>query len=229
MYCARSRLVTFAWFSSLVALCTLAVMGLGERPAAAQYGPPPPPPPPPQGGYYRPAPQPYYYQAPPPPPGPQRRGFTIGGSLGLGGVSFEDTRGNSDDWGGFGMEGHIGGMITPQLGILLDGWLVVAAMDDSTAIAHNIGTVDLRYFIGRFWLQGGLGLAAYSISTCDSTGNYCRSGDSSETGGAFLVGAGLEIIQSPHLTMDLSLRLGAAGYSDFTMGMSSLLLGLNWY
>src|SRR5204863_9632383 len=94
----RQRRLMYHRRSGLVILCSLAFLALtvlGARPAAAQYGPPGPPPPPPGGGYQS-QPRPYY-QPPPPPPGVQRRGFTIGASIGGGSFTTTDQNQNVDD------------------------------------------------------------------------------------------------------------------------------------
>jgi hypothetical protein len=210
-------------FLSALAFVALAVTT--AAPAFAQYGPPPGPPPPPPGqggGYYQQGPG---YYPPPPPPGVQRRGFTFGGSLGGGSFTTHDEDGNEGfELEGVALEGHLGGMITPRLAVLFDLWAVGGNVNDDVSLFHNIGTVALRAFVGeRFWLQGGLGWSNFSAS--DSRGNYGES----ETGGAFVVGAGFEIYQAPYFAFDVSLRLGAGAYSDGTATQGSLQLGVNWY
>jgi hypothetical protein len=216
--------------SGLVILCSLVFLALtvlGARPAAAQYGPPPgPPPPPPGGGYYQPQPRPYY-QPPPPPPGVQRRGFTIGASIGPGSFSITDKDANVDDQvEGASGEIHLGGMITPRLAILFDGWAVGGDVNDYQSVFHNIGTVSLRAFLGQWvWLQGGLGFAYFTID--DRLNN--TTSESSESGGAGMIAVGVEFFQDQHLTLDVSLRLGAASYSNADVSMGALQLGINWY
>jgi hypothetical protein len=214
--------------SGLVILCSLAFLALtvlGARPAAAQYGPPGPPPPPPGGGY-QPQPRPYY-QGPPPPPGVQRRGFTIGASIGGGSFSISYDRENVDDrLEGVSGEIHLGGMITPRLAILFDGWAVGGDINDYQSLFHNIGTVSLRAFFGQWvWLQGGLGFAQFTL---DDRLNGTSS-SSSESGGAGMVAVGVEFFQDQHLTLDVSLRLGAASYSNADVSMGALQIGINWY
>ena len=200
----------------LTVIASLTLAAATAAPAAAQYGPQPPPPPPPG--------PPGYYQPPPPPPGVQRYGLTLGGSLGGGSFGYSDED-DDDRFGGGSFEGHIGGMITPQLGVLLDGWVVLAAISDYETFVHNIGTVSLRWFFAqRFWLQGGLGFASLTIN--DDRGNVY---DVDEGGGALMLGAGIEVFQSDHVTLDISLRLGASSFDGYGVNMSSLQVGLNWY
>jgi hypothetical protein len=211
----------------LIPVAFIALAATTAAPAFAQYGPPPgpPPPPPQQGGYYQ--PNSPYYPPPPPPPGVDRRGFTIGGSLGGGSFSTSDTDGNElYSLDGIALEFHLGGMVTQQVGVLFDFWAVGGNVDEYSDVSlfHNIGTVALRWFPHqRFWLQGGLGWSNFSAS--DSQGNS----DTGETGGAFTLGAGFEIFQAPHFAFDVSLRLGAGAYSDGTATQGSLQLGVNWY
>jgi hypothetical protein len=210
----------------LVILSVLVSLGVlsASTPAFAQYGPQPPPPPPPQGGYYQ--PRPNYYQPPPPPPGVQRYGLTFGGSLGAGSFDVKDSNGNVDST----LEGpsgelHIGGMITDKLGILLDGWSVGGAINDYQSLFHNIGTVSLRAFFGRFfWVQGGLGFG-HMIVTDDRDG-YA---EESESGGSLVLGVGVEFLQTEHVTLDVSLRVGGTSYSNGSVSMGALHVGLNWY
>jgi hypothetical protein len=208
----RSGLVLL---STIFAFLTLAA--LAARPAAAQYGPPPPGYGPRGGGYYAP---------PPPPPGPHLMGLTLGGSIG--GGSFHLSEDNGKDYGrfeGLSLEGHIGGMVTPRLGVLFDGWLVAAAIDDYTTFQHSIGTLALRYFVAQIvWLQGGLGFGQLAV-----TDDYNGTASLSELGGAVMLGVGVELLQTPTFGLDLSLRLGAAGYDGASVNMSSLQIGVSWY
>ena len=216
-----SHRISLALFSTIV-FAILAVTT--ASPAMAQYGPPPgPPPPPPQGGYYQ--QQPAYYP-PPPPPGVQRRGFTIGGSLGGGSFTTHDEDGNElYDLDGVALEFHLGGMVTNRVGILFDFWAVGGEVSQDVSLFHNIGTVALRWFAAeRFWLQGGLGWSNFSASD-DRDNSYAES----ETGGAFMVAGGFEAFQAPHFAFDISLRLGAGAYSDGTATQVSLQVGVNWY
>jgi hypothetical protein len=214
----------------LASLSTLAFVALAvttAAPAAAQYGPQPgsPPPPPPGGGYYQPQPS-YYPPPPPPPPGVQRRGFTIGFSIGGGSFALECDSCNVDDrYEGVTAEFHIGGMVTPRIAILFDGWVVGSALNDYQTLFHNIGTVGLRYWAtNQIWLQGGLGWANFSLDD-----SRYQDSQESETGGAVMVAAGFEILQTSRFALDLSLRLGAGAYDGGGVNMGSAQIGFNWY
>jgi Outer membrane protein beta-barrel domain len=200
--------------------------------AQAQYAPPPP-------GYAPPPPS--YYPPPPPPPprGVYRSGLVYGFSLGVGSFSFS---GCGDICGVAGMgEVHIGGMIAPRLALMGDFWGGVHAFSDSVLgdgeTFNGIYTLALQYWLTDIiWVKGGLGLGNVQISaSCDDFGDSCNFDD--ETGFAFMLAAGIEIVQSYNFALDLQLRYGNVVYktaSDGSQGdgdtnMFAFMVGFNWY
>src|SRR5882672_4331512 len=150
--------------------------------AAAQYAAPPPPPP----G----APGPGYYAPPPAPPGIQRSGFVIGFSLGGGSMNC-DSCSSSSSLSGVALDIHLGGMLSPTLALMFDGWGVAHPLDGGGSIVHVMDTVALQAWLNQqFWLKGGLGAGQLSVS--DSAGNTVAKSDS----GLGVFGAGgFEIYQ----------------------------------
>ena len=198
--------------------------------AQAQYAPPP-------QGY---APPPSYYPPPPPPPrGVYRSGLVYGFSLGLGSISFS---GCGDVCGVAGMgEFHIGGMIGPRLALEGDFWGGVHAFSDSVLgdgeTFNGIYSLALQYWLTDIiWVKGGLGLGNVQISaSCDDFGDDCNFDD--ETGFAFMLAAGIEIVQSYNFALDLQLRYGNVVYKtaddgsqgDGDTNMFAFMVGFNWY
>jgi hypothetical protein len=198
----------------------LTALTLTAGTAWAQPAPPPPP------GYG-------YAPPPPPPRMPDRRGLAIGFSLGGGSYQLEcgiacelfaDER-----YEGFSGTFHIGGMLSPDMALLFDGWGIGYSPDEDRTLFHNIGTIALRYFVGpKLWLQGGLGWSNFSLScTDDAIDPNCD--ESSETGGAAMVAAGLELFQTWTFALDVSVRFGVGAYEDGDVNMGSVQLGFNWY
>jgi hypothetical protein len=218
---------------SLLSLMMFAVLALSAASAHAQYGPPPGPPPPGPppggGGGYG-----YGYGPPPaPPPGVERRGLVLGLSLGAGSFhlecglaceAFADER-----YGGGSGTFDIGGMIAPNMAILFDVWAVGFRIDDDRTLFHNMGTVALRFFAARqFWVQGGLGWSNFSLA-CREDNVDPNCGEDSESGGAVVFAAGVEVFQGPSWALDLSARAGLGSYEEGDVNMGAVQVGFTWY
>jgi len=200
--------------------------------AQAQYAPPPQGYPPP--AYYPPPPPP-----PPPPRGVYRSGLVYGFSLGIGSFSFS---GCGDVCGPAGMgEFHIGGMIAPRLALVGDFWAGIHAFSDVVlgdgTTYNGIYTLAAQYWLTDIiWAKAGLGLGNLQISaTCDAYGYSCNFRN--ETGFAFMLAAGIEIMQTYNFALDLQLRYGNVVYKaadnggsgDGDTNMFALMIGFNWY
>jgi hypothetical protein len=194
---------------------------LGTAPAAqAQYAP----------GYYPPPP-------PPPPRGVYRGGIVWGFGLGAGGMSMPDC---GQVCGAVGMgEFHIGGMIAPRLAVMGDFWQTFRYFSDpiigSGESYNGIYTAALQFWLNDIiWLKGGVGLGHLQIGGYADYYGYTVPVDN-ETGFAFMLAGGLEIVQSYNFTVDLQLRYGNAVYSPPQNGgggdtnQFGFLVGFNWY
>jgi hypothetical protein len=199
-----------AWLAIATLAATLLLAGRAE---AQGYGP----------GYYPGAP-------PPPPRGIIRSGLVFGFGIGLGAISFTDCD-DCEVLGGLGLEGHIGGMIAPNLALLFDAAVVVHPLDDGRGGTSSLASITymgvLRGWVSRiFWLQGGLGGGYMSLG--DEYGTIATS----EMGFGVLLGAGIELVQSTSFALDLQLRISASRY-DYGDGVgvanTVLQVGLNWY
>jgi hypothetical protein len=192
--------------------------------AQAQYGPPPQ------------AYPPSYYPPPPPPPPPRgvyRSGLVYGFSLGVGGLSLPDC---GDVCGGVGMaEFHLGGMIAPRLAIMGDFWESVRYFSDANLgtgeTFHGIYTLAAQYWLtDQLWVKGGLGFGRIQIDTDNSDFPV-----DDESGFAFMLAAGIEIVQSYNFALDLQLRYGNVTYSSESSGGAGdantfgFMVGFNWY
>jgi hypothetical protein len=152
----------------------------------------------------------------------QRDGFLIGFGLG-GGAIVPDCNG-CESLDGPGVEIHIGGMLTPQVGLMFDTSVVVASFDDGSSINHNVYALAVQYWASpRFWLKGGLGLG--QLSADDSSGSRVLVSDQQL---ALLGALGYEVYQGRSFALDLSLRLGIVKY-EATVTNVAFMLGFNWY
>jgi len=193
--------------------------------AQAQYAPPP-------QGY---PPPPYYAPAPPPPPrGVYRSGLVYGGSIGFGSFSFDQC--GSACGSSLSGELHIGGMIAPRLALEGDFWAANHWFNDDVNGSGNtfngIYTLALQYWIvDIIWVKAGLGLGHLQFS--DDFGDVFED----ETGFAFMLAAGVEIVQTYNFALDLQVRYGNATYPTGSNGgpgagdtnMFAFMVGFNWY
>jgi hypothetical protein len=174
---------------------------------------------------------PGYYAGPPPPPrGVVRSGFIAGVAIGGGAFGIVDCD-DCEGTGALSLRGHLGGMLAPNLALMFDLESASGPFGDDAVITQTTAMGVLRVWLGRiFYLQGGLGLAWLRLST--EGGGLAIT---SEAGGAIMGGLGVELMQRPSFTIDLSLRLIGSRYGGddedggFGVGGGTLLVGFNWY
>lgn len=181
--------------------------------AQAQYGAPPPYRPPPGYGGYPPPP-------PAPPPQMYRQGLTLGVALGGGGITADNCPACG---GGFAYEFHIGGMLTPQVALMLDLSAITRTYNDgvtgTTTLSNSLFTVAAQYWvIEKLWLKGGIGGA--------HIGNDF--GDGEDALGLLFAG-GVEVFQVNNFALDLQLRIGHGTYDGGGATNIAFLVGANWY
>jgi hypothetical protein len=180
-------------------------------------------------------PPPYYPPPPPPPPphGVYRGGLVFGFSGGVGAI-HTDNCGDACGVAGMG-EGHIGGMITPRMALLLEIWVADhpwSAGGSSFETINSFFTGAAQYWVNDIvWIKGGLGVAEIHEDTGYGYG-YTYASNSS-TGFALFGAAGVEVMQSYNFALDIQLRIGNGFYSDslgsFSVQNYGLLVGFNWY
>ena len=172
----------------------------------------------------------YYSQ---PPSGVYRSGVVFGFSLGVGGMS---ASGCGDLCGVSGLgEVHIGGMIAPNVAVMGDFWEGLRYFSGDRYLGsgqtyNGVYTAALQWWPAyNVWLKGGVGFGRLQIN---ADGDYYSVDD--ETGFAFLLAGGIELVQSYNFAMDLQLRYGNVAYgggpnSVGDLSMYGLMIGFNWY
>jgi hypothetical protein len=173
---------------------------------------------------------PGYYQNPPPAPprGVFRSGLIFGGAVGLGGIFPADCD-DCDGLGAFGLQGHIGGMLGPQLALFFDASALYHVFGDGSLLTSATFLGVIRGWLGsNLWLQVGAGLGY--LEATDQSGYWIVE---SRSGGAALVGAGIEVLQTPNFALDIQLRLSLARFSyggdAFGITNAGVFVGFNWY
>jgi hypothetical protein len=209
----------------------IALLLLSGSSALAQPNPAPLPPPP--APYGQPYAQPYSY-VPPEAAAPQRNGFYIGFSLGVGGLQFTDNDGNESD-----RENsiafqllRIGTALNPALliGANIGGWGKTYESDfgeDATLTLVRV-SVELTYYpilnpyAVDFFVRGGIGASSLAIEQ----GAF----EASEEGGAAHVGLGIEKRLGRRFTLGGSLDFHYAKLTeDFNANYWELAAQFSWY
>jgi hypothetical protein len=163
-----------------------------------------------------------YYPPPPPPMRVYRQGITVGAGVGLGFMSADNCGASCGSGPAF--EFHIGGMVTPQLALMLDAFPVLHEINADVEAINTQYTFAAQFFpVDQFWLKGGVGFAHYTETAQNGFGL-------SDSGTAFLLAAGFEVYQSGPFALDLQLRLGRSLYNTAKdHGTGALMVGFNWY
>jgi hypothetical protein len=177
----------------------------------------------------------YYGQPPPPRPGPYyaaqpqgivREGLVFGGSIGAGAFGISDCH-DCETLGALALQLEIGGMITPNLALVVDWTGHLHPFTDGGVLSSNLLDGSLRVFLGRiFWLQGGIGFGY--LEATDEAGYSLGSAG----GLGLLVAGGVEVLQTYNFALDIELRLsGERIYTDPAVSISNvaLLIGFHWY
>jgi hypothetical protein len=187
-----------------------------------------------------PAPQGYYAQSPYQLPGGfwDRRGLSLGGGFGIGGMSSEDggpidCRNCNYNPASLGLDFHIGGMIDPRLALMFEYWGTFQTTEVSAygteVLGQNLNMAALQYWVTpQLWIKGGLGIAILTQTFDDGYTLY----EDSRAGGVALMGAiGYEVLSARHFAIDLQLRLGSASYEGIgeQINAGTLGVGFNWY
>jgi uncharacterized membrane protein YtjA (UPF0391 family) len=156
-----------------------------------------------------------------------RHGLVLGGSLGVGSISCDGA--DCGDLNGAGaLDLHVGGLIAPDMALLLDGWAMSHSDGDRATFTHAIVTAAFRYWIvPQLWVQGGVGLAEarwhYSRDIVDFESR-------SDQVPAIMGAVGLEVLSSRTFALDLELRGGTGFFEDDTRVRNvSLGVGVSWF
>ena len=156
-----------------------------------------------------------------------RQGIILGGGLGVGHISC-DGADCSDVNSAGGLNLQIGGMVAPNLGLMVDAWGMSHSDGDNATFTHTLVTGALRWWLApRLWLQGGVGVAEASWHYADTVVDYQSKSD---TVPALMGGIGLELLSSPTFAMNLELRGGTGFFENDTRVRNlSLGVGVDWY
>ena len=156
----------------------------------------------------------------------ERGGLALGVELGGGHMECE-----GEGCGGVTEAGEVsvntGVLLTPNFGIMADGWLM-AHREDRLTLTHGMATIGPQLWIGPFWVRGGVGVARASFNY---DAGIVDIGDKTETVPAAMAALGLEVISTPDFALDLRLRGGTGFFNDGDTQVQNVSLGLgaNWY
>jgi uncharacterized membrane protein YtjA (UPF0391 family) len=156
-----------------------------------------------------------------------RQGILVGGGLGVGHIGCEGADCSGVNEAG-GINVQLGGMVAPDLGLLIDAWGMSHRDGENATFTHAILTGAVRYWLApRFWVSGGVGVAQasweYSTDLVDFESE-------SDTVPAVMGALGLELLSSPAFALNLELRGGSGFFEDDVRVRNlSLGVGVNWY
>jgi hypothetical protein len=157
--------------------------------------------------------------------------FGIGGGLG----GMHDDTGSigcaSCDFNVLAAEGdfHIGGMLSPRLGLMLEGQLNSQQVDANTLNGDVFLTQGALMFAAQFWvipqlwIKGGIGGASLHVDDA-----FFR--DDVGTGGALMGAVGVEVFSARNFAFEIQGRIIEGLYSrDYHVTSGTIGLGINWY
>lgn len=156
----------------------------------------------------------------------KRDGLAIGVELGGGHMECEGEGCDGvTEAGELGL--NVGVMLTPNLAIMADGWLM-GHTEDRLTLTHAMATVGPQLWIGPFWVRGGVGVARASFNY---DAGIIDIGDKTETVPAAMAALGVEVISTKDFALDVRLRGGTGFFNDGDTEVRNLSLGVgaNWY
>jgi uncharacterized membrane protein YtjA (UPF0391 family) len=156
-----------------------------------------------------------------------RQGLILGGGLGVGHISCDGADcGDVNSAGGLNLQ--VGGLIAPDLGLMVDAWGMSHRDGSDATFTHTIVTAAIRYWmVPRLWVQGGVGLAQATWDYSDSLVDYQSKSD---TVPALMGAVGVEVLSTPTFAMNLELRGGTGFFEDDTRVRNlSFGVGVDWY
>ena len=157
-------------------------------------------------------------------------GFSIGvGGMHDGGSTITSCRGC--DFNPLTVEGdlHIGGMLSPRLGLMLElqGNIqtIEADFGDDTWLKQGAAMFAAQFWlIPQLWIKGGIGFANLQVDDGFFIEDF-------GTGGALMGAIGVELFSARNMALELQGRLIQARYNslddDITSG--TVGIGISWY
>jgi hypothetical protein len=156
----------------------------------------------------------------------ERSGVTLGGGLAFGEFACEGT--NCDGFTeAYGLNAHVGGMISPKFALVADLW-GMAHTEDRVTLTQSLATGALRYWpASRVWLQGGVGLARASVSY---DAEIVELESRSDLVPGVMGAIGVELLSTSSAALEVQLRAGTGRYDeDVRIRNVALGAGLSWY
>jgi hypothetical protein len=159
--------------------------------------------------------------------------LTFGFGGGLGGM-HDDTGSITCagcDFNVLALEGdfHIGGMLNPRLGLMLEGQVNSQQVDSNTVNGDVFLTQGALMFAAQFWIipqlwiKGGIGGASLQVDDA-----FFR--DSVGTGGALMGAVGVELFSARNFALELQGRIIEGLYSNnYHVTSGTIGVGINWY
>lgn len=156
----------------------------------------------------------------------QRGGLALGVELGGGHMECEGEGCDGVTEAG-GLSVNAGVLLTPNFGIMADGW-IMGHREDRLTLTHSMATIGPQLWIGPFWVRGGVGVARAAFNY---DAGIVDIGDKTETVPAAMAALGLEVISTPDFALDIRLRGGTGFFNDGDTQVQNVSLGLgaNWY
>jgi hypothetical protein len=156
----------------------------------------------------------------------KRDGLAIGVELGGGHMECEGEGCDGVTESG-GLSLNIGAMLTPNLAIMADGWLM-GHTEDRLTLTHAMATIGPQLWIGPFWVRGGVGVARASFNY---DAGIIDIGDKTETVPAAMAALGVEVLSTKDFALDVRLRGGTGFFNDGDTQVRNVSLGVgaNWY
>jgi hypothetical protein len=158
----------------------------------------------------------------------RRDGLTIGVELGGGHMDCDATIGCDGVTEAGGVSVNLGAMITPNLAIMGDAWLM-AHTEDRLTLTQGMATIGPQLWLGPFWVRGGVGVARAGFNY---DAGIIEIEDQTETVPAAMAALGVEVISTKDFALDVRLRGGAGFFHDdpdVQVRNVSLGVGANWY
>lgn len=163
----------------------------------------------------------------------------LGFSLGLGGMKIGDeevqcTNCNYDPIAGE-FDFHIGGMMSPRFGLMLEvqgnAQTVAENTFGATSLVQATAMVAAQYWLTpQLWIKGGIGGASLGYSYSDDFNSNADQSEELAQGGAVMAGVGYELLSARNFSIDAQARFIQGSYKDgqdVTSG--SLGVGFNWF
>jgi hypothetical protein len=161
--------------------------------------------------------------------------LTWGGAIGLGGMHDGGSAITSCvrcevKQLAFESDGHIGGMLSPRFGLMLEGQINAQVVhsdqfNGDTVLWQGALMLAAQYWLlPQLWIKGGLGVANLQVDDTYVTYDYGN--------GAAVMGAiGVELLSARHFAIELQGRLIRGEYNSLSDHVTSgtIGVGINWY